>query len=207
MTLFIANKTTLSFASSKFVDSILGGFKEKLKNYIVKISTKECEDNIFPLIEEADSQKLKLDSRKTLVYNTFYDQIYIFLSLRKRRGFSIKYLDSFKKKILSGKDSLFSQDENLKMLFLIDLIKEIRQLRQKIDINKGGAYNEPMESAINEMTRKLYDNLPESTYDLLVGDELERECNEMAELKEKAKELYPDSYEAQESYLRLYGIF
>jgi hypothetical protein len=161
-------------ASSKFINSTLRAFKEKIKNYIGKGSIKENQSIALSLTEETDPQQLEREARKTLAYNTFFDQIYIFLSLSKRRGFSIKYLDSFKERILRDKSSLFSQAENLEMLFLIDLIKEIRKLSQKTNIGKGSAYNAPIESAINEMTRKLYNNLPEPTYDRLVGDELER---------------------------------
>ena len=205
MTISIANKPASSSASSKFVNSLLKGFREKLKYYLFKGSIKETQSNVITLTEETDPQKLELESRRALAYNTFYDQIYIFLSLRERGGFSIKYLDSFKENILRDTNPLFSQDENLGMLFLIDLIKEIRRLRQKVYIN-GRTFNKPLEIAINDMICKLYNSLPESTYDRLVGDELERECKEMAEFKERVIEMYPDNSEAQESYLRLHGF-
>ena len=207
MTLSIANKPASSSASSKFVNSILKGFGTKLKNVIFKSSHEENQSNAVFITQETDPEKLELEHRKALVYNTFFDQIYIFLSLSKRRGFSIKYLDCLKETILRDKNFLFTQDENLRMLFLIDLIKEIRKLRQKIYQNRGSIDNHTMEDDINKMICQLYNNLPENTYELLRGEELELECQEMADFQERAKELYPDNIEAQESYLRLHGIF
>lgn len=207
MTLSITNKPVSSSASPKFVNSILKGFGTKLKNVIFKSSHEETQSNAVLITQETDPEKLELEHRKALVYSTFCDQIYIFLSLSKRRGFSIKYLDCLKETILRNKNSLFSQDENLRMLFLIDLVKEIRKLRQKIYQNKGNIYNRPIEDDINKMICQLYNNLPENTYERLRGEELELECKEIAELKERAKELYPHNLEAQESYLRLHGIF
>ena len=204
MTLSIANKLISSSASSKFVNSILKKFREKLKNYIFKGSIKENQSNVISLTEETDPQKLELEFKEKLAYATFCDDLYIFLS--EPRDFSIRYLDSFKERILREKNPLFSQSKNLKMLFLIDLVKEIRKLRQKIAKNKASIFTESMQADIDQMIYKMYNNLPESTYDRLMGDELERECKEMAEFKERVKELYPDNIEAQESYLRLHGF-
>lgn len=192
-------------ASSKSVNSILKGFGEKLKNYIARGAIREKQGDTLSLSEEeeTDPQKLKLEYKKALVYNTFCDQIYNFLSLGKRRGFSVKYLDSFKERILRDKESLFSHSENLEMLFLIDLIKEIRKLRHKIEKNKRDINNGFMQADIDQMDYKMYNTIPESVFYRLENDRMEGELNERLQ---KAKVLYPDNLEARENYLMLYGF-
>ncbi len=192
-------------ASSKSVNSILKGFGEKLKNYIARGAIREKQGDTISISEETDPQKLELEFKKNLAYTTFCGEIYIFLS--KPRVFSIRYLDYFKERILREKKSLFSKSENMEMLFLIDLIKDIRKLRQKIAKNKGGFSNEYMEADINQMIYKMYNNLPEDVFYRLECDRMERQRNEMLELGETVKELYPNDPEAQDNYFAMRGFF
>jgi|GEM_PF-3417371 len=197
-------------ASLKSVNSILKSFGEKLKNYIAGKIFENNQAETLLLLEELDPRQEELNAIKGMAYDGFCEHIFYFLI--ENPAFSIKHLNSFKDRMLKypEKESLFSKSENMEILFLIDLVNEIRKLKQKINKDKRGIFTQSMEKQVNEMLDKMNKNLPEDVCHQLENHwarlEIREEIQEFKRVKEEARQYYSDDLEEQENYLEARGF-